>query len=167
VTDDLRVNSDEMACNGGLKHYSMIIILHHLQVGVEQLDQSSVHHTSTAVEISPVIRLNDVKYVVQWWHHDISPKHVPLSNDGAVHNFGLNCSPIFHKPLTDPVGWIAGRHDSAIDPTRISKEKYSKNILVRITQIWQNNSSTRTSKITSTKSKKFQHGIYMHLIFQK
>jgi hypothetical protein len=167
VTDDLRINSDEMACKGGLEHHSMIIILHHLQVGVEQLDQSGVHHTSTAVEISLVVRLNDVKYVVQWWHHDISPKHVPLSNDRVVHNFGLKFSPIFHKPLTDPTGWTAGRHDSAKDPTRISKEKYSKNILVRITQIWQNNSSKGTSKIISTKSKKFQHGRYMHLIFQK
>jgi hypothetical protein len=54
------------------------------------------------------------------------------------------------------MGWTAGRHDFAQDPTRISKEKYSKkNILVRITQIWQNNSSKRTSKIISTKSKKF------------
>jgi hypothetical protein len=42
----------------------MIIILHHLQVSVEELDQSGVHHTSTAVEISPVVRLDDVKYVV-------------------------------------------------------------------------------------------------------
>jgi hypothetical protein len=45
MTDDLRINSDEMACNEGLKHHSMIIILHHLQVGVEQLDQSGVPHT--------------------------------------------------------------------------------------------------------------------------
>jgi hypothetical protein len=34
-------------------------------------------------------------------------------------------------------------------------KKYSKNILVRITQIWQNNSSIRTSKMISTKSKNF------------
>jgi len=130
VTDDLRINSDGMACNGGLKYYSMIIILHHLHVGVEQLDQSGVHHTSTAVEIFPVVRLNDVKYVVQWWHHDISPKHVPLSNDRAVHNFGLDCSPIFHKPLTNPARWTAGRHDSAKDPTRISKRKIFQKIFL-------------------------------------
>jgi hypothetical protein len=168
VTDDLRINSDEMACNRGLKYYSMIIILHHLQVGIEQLDQSGVHHTSTAVEISPVVRLNDVKYVVQWWHHDISPKHVPLSNDGAVHNFGLDCSPIFHKSLTDPAGWTPSRHDSTKRSNKNFQRKiFQKNILVRITQIWQNNSSKRTSKIISTKSKKFQHGRYMHLIFQK
>jgi hypothetical protein len=125
MTDDLRINSDEMACNGGLKHHSMIIILHHLQVGVKELDQSGVHHTSTAVEISPVVCLDDVKYVAQRWHHDVSPKDVPLSNDGAVYNFGLNCSPIFHKPLTDPAGWTVGRHVSAKDPTRI----FQKNIL--------------------------------------
>jgi hypothetical protein len=75
------------------------------------------------VEISPVVRLDDAKYVVQRWHHEISPKIVPLSNDGAVHNFGLNCSPIFHKPLTDPAWWTAGIHDSAKDPTRIVQRK--------------------------------------------
>jgi hypothetical protein len=34
VTDDLRINSDDVACNGGLKHQSTIIVLHHFQVGV-------------------------------------------------------------------------------------------------------------------------------------
>jgi len=130
VTDDLRINSDELAYNGGLKHHSMIIILHHLQVGVEQLDQSGVHHTSTSVRISLDVPLDDVKYVVQWWHHDICPKDVPLSNDGAVHNFGLNCIPIFHKLLTDPAGWTAGRHDSAKDPTRIFQKNIPKIFLL-------------------------------------
>jgi hypothetical protein len=92
------------------------------------------------VEISPVVRLDDAKYVVQRWHHEISSKNVPLSNDGTVHNFGLNCSPIFHEPLMDPAGCTAGRHDFAKDPTRIFQKKYSKNILVRIAKIWQNNS---------------------------
>jgi hypothetical protein len=123
MTNDLRINSDEMACNGGLKHHSVIIVLHHFHVGVEQLDQSGVHHTSTAVVISPMVCLDNGKYVVQRWHHYINPKDVPLSNDGAVHNFGLNCSPIFHKPLTDPVGWTVGRHVSAKDPTRIFQRK--------------------------------------------
>jgi hypothetical protein len=71
------------------------------------------------MEISPIVRLDNGKYVVQWGHQDINPKDVPLSNDSAVHNLGLNCSPIFHKPLTNPAGWTAGRHDSAKDPTRI------------------------------------------------
>jgi len=143
VTDDLRINTDEMTCNGGLKHHSMIIVLHHFQVGVEQLDQSSVHHTRTAVEISPIVRLDNGKNIVQRGHHDISPKDVPLSNDSAVRNLGLNCSLIFHNPLTDPAGWIACRHDSAKDPTRILPKKYSKNILVRIIKNRQNNSSTK------------------------
>jgi hypothetical protein len=104
VTDDLRINSDEMACNWGL--------------------------TSTAVEISPVVRLDDVKYVVQRWHHDISPKDIPLSNDGAVHNFGLNCNPIFHKPLTDPARWTTSRHVSAKDPTRIFQKNIPKIFLL-------------------------------------
>jgi hypothetical protein len=38
VTDDLRINSDEMAYNGGLKHHSTIIVLHHFQGGVEEFD---------------------------------------------------------------------------------------------------------------------------------
>jgi hypothetical protein len=49
VADDLRINSDDVACNSGLKHQSTIIILHHFQVGVEELYQSGVHHTGTAV----------------------------------------------------------------------------------------------------------------------
>jgi hypothetical protein len=150
VTDDLRINSDEMAYNGGLKHHSMIVILNHLQVGIEQLDQSGVHHISTAVEISPVVRLDDVKYVVQLWHHGIIPKDIPLSNDGAVYNFRLNWKPIFHKPLTNPAWWTAGRHDSAKDPTRIVQRKIFP-ILVRITKIWQNNSSKRTCEKINTK----------------
>jgi len=144
VTDDLRINSDEMACNGGLKHHSMIIVLHHFQVGVEQLDQSSVHHTSTVMEIFSIVCLDNCKNIVQRGHYDISPKDVPLSNDNAVHNLGLNCSPIFHSPLTDPAGWTACKHDYAKDPTRILQKGYSKNILVRITKTWQNNSSKRT-----------------------
>jgi hypothetical protein len=87
------------------------------------------------MEISPIVRLDDAKYVVQWWHHDISPKDIPLSNDCAVHDLGLKCSPIFHKPLTDPAGWTACRHDSAKDPTRILPKNISKNILVKITKI--------------------------------
>jgi hypothetical protein len=105
VTDDLRINSDEMACNEGLKHHSMIIILHHFQVGVEKLDQSCVHHTSTAMKISPIVRLDNGKNIIQRWHHDIRPKDVQLNNDSAVHNLGLNCNPIFYSPLTDPERW--------------------------------------------------------------
>jgi hypothetical protein len=51
VIDDLRINSDDVTCHGGLKHQSTIIVLHHFQVGVEELYQSGVHHTDTAVEI--------------------------------------------------------------------------------------------------------------------
>jgi len=123
MTDDLRINSDEMACNGGLKHHSVIIVLHHFHVGVEQLDQSGVHHTNTAVEISLIVCLDNGKNNVQQWHDDVSPKDVSLSNDSAVHNLALNCIPIFHKPLTDPAGWTGGRHDSAKDPTRIFQRK--------------------------------------------
>jgi len=47
VTDDLGINSDDVACHGGLKHHSTINTLHHFQVGVEELHQSGVHHTCT------------------------------------------------------------------------------------------------------------------------
>jgi hypothetical protein len=130
VADDLRINRDEMAYNRGLKHHSTIIILHHFQVGVEEFDQSSVHHTRTTMEISPILRLDDAQYVVQRWHHDISPKDIPLSNDYAVHDLGLKCSPIFHKLLTDPVGWIAGRHDST--KKKIQQEFCPKKIFPKI-----------------------------------
>jgi hypothetical protein len=75
------------------------------------------------MKISPIVRLDDAKNVVQWRHHDISPNDIPLHNDRAVHNLGMKCSSIFHKPLTDPAGWTAGRHDSAKDPTRILPKK--------------------------------------------
>jgi hypothetical protein len=130
VTDDLRINRDEMACNEGLKHHFVIIILHQFHVGVEQLDQSGVHHTSTAVEISPIVCLDNGKNIVQRGHHDISPKDVPLSNDSAVHYLGLNCSPIFHKPLTDPAEWTAGIHDSAKDPKEVCPKNIPKIFLL-------------------------------------
>jgi hypothetical protein len=113
VADDLRINSNQMASNGGLKHHSVIIILHHFQVGVEELDQAGVHRTSTAMEISLIVRLDNAKNIVQWRHHDICLQDILLSNDCAVHDLDLECSPIFYKPLTDSAGWIAGRHDFA------------------------------------------------------
>jgi hypothetical protein len=123
VTDDLRINSDDMAYNGGLKHQSTIIVLYHFQVGVEELDQSSVHHTDPAMEISPIVCLDNGMNAVQRWHHDIRPDDVPLGNDSAVHSLGLDYSPIFHSPLTDPVRWTACRHDSAQETNKI----YNKN----------------------------------------
>jgi len=119
VTDDLWINSDDMACNGGLKHQSMIIVLHHFQVGVEELDQSGVHHTGTAMEISPIVRLDNGMNAVQRWHHDIRPDDVPLGNDSTVHSLSLDCSPIFHSPLTGPARWTACRHDSAQETNKI------------------------------------------------
>jgi hypothetical protein len=119
VTDDLRINSDDMACNGGLKHQSTIIVLHHFQVGVEELYQSGVHHTCTAMEISPIVRLDNGMNAVQRRHHDIRPDDVPLNNDCAVHSLGLDYSPIFHNPLTDPARWTTCRHDSAQETNKI------------------------------------------------
>jgi hypothetical protein len=39
VTDDLGINSDDMASNGGLKYHRTIIILYHLKVGIEKPDK--------------------------------------------------------------------------------------------------------------------------------
>jgi hypothetical protein len=47
VTDDLGINSDDMATNSGLKYQSVIIILHHLKVGVEETNQSSLNKGAT------------------------------------------------------------------------------------------------------------------------
>jgi len=119
VTDDLRIDSDDMSCTGGLKHQSKIIVLHHFQVGVEKFYQSSVHHTCTAIEIFPIVRLDNGMNAVQRWHHDIRPDDVPLSNDCVVHSLGLDCSPIFHSPLMDPARWTACRHDPAQKTNKI------------------------------------------------
>jgi hypothetical protein len=89
VTDDLRINSDDVACHGGLKHQSTIIVLHHFQIGVEKLYQSGVRHTGTAVKIAPIVCLDNGMDAIQRWHHDIGPDDVPLSNDDAVHSLGL------------------------------------------------------------------------------
>lgn len=49
LTNDLGINSDSMPSNNGLKHQCTVIILNHLEVGIEQPDQPGVHNTGTSV----------------------------------------------------------------------------------------------------------------------
>lgn len=141
----------------------IITVLHHFQVGVEKLDQPGVYRTSTAIEITPVVCLDDAKNVVQRRHHEICSQDIPLSYDCAVHGLDLKCCPIFFKPLMDPGGWTAGRHDSARkNPTKFFPKKNIPKIFLlgqqkfsRITAV------QRTFKkriISKKKSKEFQHG---------
>jgi len=81
VTDDLGINSDDMATNGGLKYQSTIIILHHLKVGVKETNQSSVNNTGAAVKISPMICLDNIVDTIQRCHHNVRADHIPLGND--------------------------------------------------------------------------------------
>jgi len=70
--------------------------------------------------------------------------HVPLSKDIAVHDLGLESTLLFLCPLVDPALGTDSRHDSTKEPTRIfAKKIIQKNILVRVTNIWQNNSSKK------------------------
>jgi hypothetical protein len=60
LTDDLGINSDCMPKNNGLKHQPAVIVLHHLEVGIEKSNQPGVHHTGTAVKIPSMIGLDSV-----------------------------------------------------------------------------------------------------------
>jgi hypothetical protein len=81
LTNDLGINSDSMPSNSGLKHQPMVIILNHLEVGIEQSDQPSVNNTGAAVKISPMISLNGVIDTIQRSHHNVGTDHIPLGND--------------------------------------------------------------------------------------
>jgi len=71
LTDDLGIISDSMPAYNRLKHQPTVIILNHLDVGIEQSDQPGVHNTGTSVQISPMIGLDSVMYTVQRSYHDI------------------------------------------------------------------------------------------------
>jgi hypothetical protein len=81
LTDDLGINSDSMPKNSGLKHQPAIIVLHHLEVGIEKSNQPGVHHTGAAMKISPMIGLDSVMDTIQKSHHNIRTDHIPLGND--------------------------------------------------------------------------------------
>jgi hypothetical protein len=71
LTDDLGINSDSMLAYNRLKQQPVVIILKHLEVGIEQSNQPGVHNTGTCVKISPMIGLDSVMDIVQWSYHDI------------------------------------------------------------------------------------------------
>jgi hypothetical protein len=112
VTDDLGINSDNVATNNGLKYRSTIIILHHLKVGVEETNQSSVNNIGAAVKISPLICLENIVNTIQRCHHNVRANHIPLGNDWAIHDLGSEGCSISLCPLADPGLWAACKHDS-------------------------------------------------------
>jgi hypothetical protein len=65
VTNDLGINNDDVACNGGLKHHPTVIVLHHLKVGIEKPNKPGVHHTGSRVQIRLMIGLNNIMDTIQ------------------------------------------------------------------------------------------------------
>jgi len=60
LTDDLRINSDNMPIHSGLKNHLPVIILNNLKIGIKQSDQPGEHNTSAVVKISLVVGLDDI-----------------------------------------------------------------------------------------------------------
>jgi len=89
VTDDLGINSDDVPINSGLQYHPTIIILRHLQVGIEESDQPGENNAGTGVEVSLVVSLNSLINTIQRRHHNVRVNHIVLRNDCAVHDFGL------------------------------------------------------------------------------
>jgi len=58
--------------------------------------------------------------------------HVSLSEDIAVHDFGLECTLLFLCPLADPALGADSRHDSAKEPTRILPDIIHKKIFLLV-----------------------------------
>jgi hypothetical protein len=55
-----------------------------------------------------VVSLDSLINTIQWRHHNVRSDHIALSNDCAIHDFGLECPPLFLSPLADPaLGLIA------------------------------------------------------------
>jgi hypothetical protein len=60
LTDDLGINSSDVAINSGLEDRPMLIILCHLQVGIEKANKPSENNTGASGEISPLILLDSL-----------------------------------------------------------------------------------------------------------
>jgi len=119
LTDDLGINTDSMPMNCGLKHQPAVIVLYHLEVGIEKSNQPGVHHTGAAVKIPPMIGLDSLKDTIQRNHHNIITDHIPLGNDWAVHNFGSESYTISLCPLVNSAWWAACGHNSAKETNKI------------------------------------------------
>jgi hypothetical protein len=79
-----------------------------------------------------VIGLDSLIDTIQWRYHDVGTDHIPLSNDIAVHDLGLDCTSFFLCPLSNPSLGTNCKHDAAKEPTRILPKTNNpkKNILV-------------------------------------
>jgi hypothetical protein len=99
VTNDLGINSNDVPVNSGLQYHPTIIILRHLQVGIEESDLPGENNAGTCVEVSPVVSLDSLINTIQWRHYNVRSDHIALSNDCAIHDFGLECAPLFLSPL--------------------------------------------------------------------
>jgi hypothetical protein len=79
-----------------------------------------------------VISLDRLINAIQWRHHDVSTDHVPLNEDIAVHDLGLESTLLFLCPLADPALGADGIHDSAKEPTRIFAKTNPKKIFLLV-----------------------------------
>jgi hypothetical protein len=113
MTDDLRINSDNMSFYRGLKNHLAVIILNNLEISIKQFDQPSEHNTSTVVKISPMVGLDNIVDTIQRSHHNACTNNVLLGNDSSVHNFGFQGYQISFCPLSDSALWTTNRHVSA------------------------------------------------------
>jgi hypothetical protein len=123
LTDDLGINSDSMPNYSGLKHQPAVIILNHLEVGIEESDQPGVHNTGAAVKISPMIGLDSVVDTVQRSHHNVRTDHISLGNDWPIHDFGSKGCPISLFLLVNSGLWTACRHGSVKE---CNAQKYTR-----------------------------------------
>jgi hypothetical protein len=123
VTDDLGIHCDDMPVNGGLENHPTLIVLSHLKVGIEESDEPGEDNASTCVQISPMVSLDSLIDAIQRRHHDVGTDHIPLNDDVAVHDFGLECDSLFLYPLADSTLGTDCRRDSA---TR-NQQEFSKN----------------------------------------
>jgi hypothetical protein len=61
-----------------------------------------------------MVSLDSVINAIQMRHHDVGADHIPLSDDVAVHDFGLECASLFLCPLADSALGTDCRHDSGM-----------------------------------------------------
>jgi hypothetical protein len=70
-----------------------------------------------------MVSLDSLIDAIKRRHHDVSADHILLSNDVAVHDFGLECASLFLCPLADSALGTDGRHDSA----QKNQQEFAKN----------------------------------------
>jgi hypothetical protein len=103
-------------------------------LALEESDQPGENNAGTGVEVSLVVSLDSLINTIQWRHHDVRSDHIALSNDCAIHDFGLECAPLFLSPLADLTLGTDCRHDSAKRNQQDFPKDNPKNILFRVQQ---------------------------------